>query len=212
MNSLMIFLAAAALGIEVGWEPLDGGGHEYTIQFEPQMIEILKRGNDEIFSEVPPEVNVRRFRFLIGEGKLARVTDRPGKTQPPALPPAQVSDDDVRRPRIPFDEADTAARSSDGKEADSTEAPARLDKSVAAPSGLQRATHDEPPETVRADKLMTPPDAAPGEPGRPWFAFVTAMVLLCCSLGANVYLAWAAWQARSRYRATVAKLRAAPAS
>ena len=72
MNGLLILVTSAALGIEVGWEPLPEGGHEYTIQIEPQLLEVLQRGEDEIFSDVPPELDVRRYRLMVGTGKLGR--------------------------------------------------------------------------------------------------------------------------------------------
>jgi hypothetical protein len=41
--------------------------------------------------------------------------------------------------------------------------------------------------------------------------FFVALVLLCCSLGANIYLAWAAWHARSQYRSIISNVRTSPA-
>ncbi len=72
MNALIVLVATAALGIEVGWEPLPGGGHEYTIQLEPQLLTVLEGGQQEIFSEVPEGVDVRRYRIVVGVGKLRR--------------------------------------------------------------------------------------------------------------------------------------------
>jgi len=72
MNALIVLVAASALGIEVGWEPLPGGGHEYTLQLEPQLLKVLEGGQEEIFSEVPAGVEVRRYRIVVGVGKLRR--------------------------------------------------------------------------------------------------------------------------------------------
>ncbi len=72
MNMLFVLVAATALGIEVGWEPLPGGGHEYTLQLEPQLLRVLEGGQEEIFSEVPAGVDVRRYRIVVGVGKLRR--------------------------------------------------------------------------------------------------------------------------------------------
>src|SRR4051794_28835621 len=77
MFPIYISLAVAALGIEVGWVPLPDGGHEYTIQLEPEMLDVLRKQKDEVFSEVPPQVHVRRYRLLVGTGKLARVVGNP---------------------------------------------------------------------------------------------------------------------------------------
>lgn len=72
MNALIVLVATTALGIEVGWEPLPGGGHEYTLQLEPQLLKVLEGGEEEIFSEVPAGVDVRRYRIVVGVGKLRR--------------------------------------------------------------------------------------------------------------------------------------------
>jgi hypothetical protein len=72
MNSLLILVATAAMGVEVGWEPLPGGGYEYTIQIEPELLKLLEQGNDEIFSEVPAGIDVRRYRVMVGVGKVRR--------------------------------------------------------------------------------------------------------------------------------------------
>jgi hypothetical protein len=72
MNALIVLVATTALGIEVGWEPLPGGGHEYTLQLEPQLLKVLEGGQEEIFSEVPAGVDVRRYRIVVGVGKLRR--------------------------------------------------------------------------------------------------------------------------------------------
>lgn len=96
MSPILVLLTSAAMGVEVGWEPLPGGGHEYTIQLEPQMLDLLKKGREEIFSEVPPEINVRRYRIKVGTGALVRDAGTLGAQgnagQPtPAIPPAGAS-------------------------------------------------------------------------------------------------------------------------
>src|SRR5690349_7385719 len=72
MNALIVLVAATTLGIEVGGEPLPGGGHEYTLQIEPQLLKVLEGGQEEVFSEVPAGVDVRRYRIVVGVGKLRR--------------------------------------------------------------------------------------------------------------------------------------------
>ncbi len=85
MNALFVVVATAALGIEVGWEPLPGGGHEYTIQIEPQLLDVLEKGEDEIYSDVPAGIDVRRYRIVVGVGKLRREA---GPLVPEAAPAA----------------------------------------------------------------------------------------------------------------------------
>jgi len=71
-----------------------------------------------------------------------------------------------------------------------------------------KGADDEKPSLPHdANKPNT--DIVAGEPARPWLAFVAVMAFLCCSLGANLYLGWAAWDARSRYREVLARFRPA---
>jgi hypothetical protein len=95
MNAIIVLVAATALGIEYGWEPLPGGGHEYTLQIEPPLLKVLESGQEEIFSDVPEGVNVRRYRIVVGVGKLRRdygpleaEIERPPTTALPGQPPA----------------------------------------------------------------------------------------------------------------------------
>ncbi len=93
MSPLLVLIATAtaAVGIEVGWEPLPDGGHEYSIQLEPELCDVLRRGTDEITSEVPPQINVRRYRMFVGTGKLPKIdgpAQAPGAPEFPPEPPA----------------------------------------------------------------------------------------------------------------------------
>src|SRR5262245_38758867 len=83
MHAFLVMALVSSVGIEVGWEPLVSGGHEYTIQLEPQLLDILKSGSD-VVSEVPDQLSVRRYRITIGTGKLPRID---GDPQPPSEAP-----------------------------------------------------------------------------------------------------------------------------
>lgn len=260
MNWLLVCVAASALGIEVGWQPLDQGGHEYTIQIEPQLLDRLRQGDGDIVSEVPPHLDVRRYRITTGTGKLARVDGAPTPAKPPAGAPAEPT------PAGPTLAQPTPARENPAQPtpAEPTPAPALpanpfakdheaaehheeppAEPQPAGPVMAKRAEHDaqpprgapgalpeadEPAKPIEAAAFSSPtPDESsakhaekagtahhsasdkPAEAPRPWFAFLTAAVLLCCSLGANFYLGWIAWEARARYRDAVSKFRAAPA-
>ncbi len=87
MSPLVLLIATAAFGIEpgeAGWEPLPDGGYEYTLQIDPQVLEPLKRGTDEIVSDVPPQLNVRRFRVIVGTGQVPKVEGAPRAGEPQA--------------------------------------------------------------------------------------------------------------------------------
>lgn len=72
MHALAVLLTVTSLGVEYGWHNLDGQETEYVIQIEPNLLELLRNG-DEVVSEVASEVaDVRRFRIRVGAGKLPR--------------------------------------------------------------------------------------------------------------------------------------------
>ncbi len=200
MSPFLVLVAAAALGIEVGWQPLPQGGHEYTIQLEPQLLDVLKKGKDEIVSEVPPHLNVRRYRITVGTGRLARDAGRPEAIAAPARPedqPLELGQDPGALSPTPADLTGSATQDI----TPATAAGQRVDPARLPDAGDATA--------VETDKPALPPGSEVVEAGRPWFAFLAALVLLCCSLGANIYLGWIAWEARSRYRDALSKFRPA---
>ncbi|HEX7377774.1 MAG TPA: hypothetical protein VF278_11710, partial [Pirellulales bacterium] len=70
MCGLIICLSAAALGVDYGWQPVAGGGIEYIIQIEPELLDSLKAGHD-LFSDLPPAMrNIRSYRITVGAGRL----------------------------------------------------------------------------------------------------------------------------------------------
>ena len=79
MNGVLALVAAATLGIDVGWQPLDDGGFEYIIQLEPQTLDSLRDGQD-LSSHLPPSLQgVRTYRITVGNGPL------PHKGEPPPV-------------------------------------------------------------------------------------------------------------------------------
>lgn len=253
MVPMYVLFAISALGIEVGWVPLPDGGHEYTIQIEPEMLELLKQQKEEVFSNVPPQIDVRRYRLRVGTGKLARVAgpsagETASKTRAmPSTPAGGAPADSVRprdagqgdqlskKSRPPLDTTAEARpgthrpESAAGQDAqtplaehekadhakawDAADVPAKLNDDTSAPNPLRTSGFKSPAEEMTVKKpAAESTSSSTAEPNRPWFAFVTALVFLCCSLGANVYLGWTAWEARSQYRAAIAKLRATPAT
>ena len=236
MTPLLMLIATAALGVESGWEPLPEGGYDYMIQIEPQLLDILKKGDQEVFSDVPSHIDVRRFRIFAGTGKLARV-DAPN--QPPAQPPSggagaphaggephDAGQSPLGSPPAEPDEHPHGGRH--GMPAEHEKQPHEATPGHAAdPSG---GTLGAPGELSDSGAAAAPLDAHPAgfnsgqtpvemnkpelkdQPERPWLPFVIAAVLLCCSLGANLYLGWIAWDARIRYREALSKFRPAPAA
>jgi len=257
MNAIAILVALSATGIEVGWQPLDSGGFEYTIQIEPELADTFVHGDHEIVSSVPSQIDVRQYRIVVGRGKLPRVEAAAGQarvraapqTRPaadaapiepqlveeppsraqvalPAAGAAPTEDNSLRDlpppptadPEPPMEDLPRATVDADPPR----DLPSNLRESIARPR--EPAESPPAPSAEVAPKLLTsrPEDTAlatqanrlqtenkrggAAEPARPWTAFVVALVLLCCSLGANAYLGWIAWEARSRYRQALSRL------
>jgi len=92
MNTIALMIATVTLGVDYGYQPLDDGQMEYIIQLEPQTVKAMLAG-EAVFSEIVPEVKgVRRFRIVVGTGKLPRITKpavipkNPTKVQPSKAP------------------------------------------------------------------------------------------------------------------------------
>lgn len=70
-------MAAATMGVDVGWQPAPDGGLEYIIQIEPETLEQLRNGQ-ELAVGIRPELrDVRRYRIIVGDGPLPREALRP---------------------------------------------------------------------------------------------------------------------------------------
>jgi hypothetical protein len=91
MNAMLFLAVTAAIGVDVGWQPLSDGGVEYIIQIEPQLLDSLATSHD-VSSEIPAGLDVRRFRITVGTGRLPR--ENPPA---PAARPASGTTSDARR-------------------------------------------------------------------------------------------------------------------
>ena len=92
MTGLLVCLSAAALGVDYGWQPIAGGGIEYVIQIEPQMLEALKRGED-LSSALPAGAqNIRRYRIVVGEEQLPHHGEPLPAEAEAEPPPAKMSE------------------------------------------------------------------------------------------------------------------------
>src|SRR5262245_57849948 len=120
MHALVLLWASATVGIDAGWVPLEGGGHEYTVQIEPELLKVLERGND-LVSEVPPEITVRRYRITATPGTLQREYGTEPRSNPPRRDhvdepkssysdPPQRADEPATPPRNFRIESDDAGR------------------------------------------------------------------------------------------------------
>ncbi len=74
-----LFLAALALlsmvaragAVEFGWQTLGGGGIEYIVQVEPELIDSFRQ--EGFSSDVPAGLrDIRRIHIVVGSGQIAQ--------------------------------------------------------------------------------------------------------------------------------------------
>lgn len=81
-----ILLAAATVGIDYGWQPLNSGGFEYIIQIEPELLDSLRAG-EVLRSDLPTNLrDVRSYRIQVGHAAVPRI----GNPQPEPKSPEPV--------------------------------------------------------------------------------------------------------------------------
>jgi len=84
MNTMLVYVAAATLGFQVGWQRLPEGGMQYIIQLDPQTLDALRDGQP-IQSDIPSDAGeIRSYRIVMGAGM-----SKPPREAPP--PPAPVT-------------------------------------------------------------------------------------------------------------------------
>jgi hypothetical protein len=182
MHALMICLATATLGVDVGWQRLPEGGMEYIIQLDPQTLEILRSG-EPIQSDIPPSAGeVRSYRIVVGTQKL------PHDAPPIELPVMQ-------KPAEP-------------KSADAPEAQLGTPHGLPLDSSgkllpAERAVFVQPKDAAPADQppAKTTTDTETDKPAKPWLPLTFTLLGLVASLSANVYLGWIVADLRQRWRA-----------
>jgi len=179
MSGNILWIAVAALGVDVGWQPLSEGGVQYLIQIEPHALEALRSG-EVIQSDVPPGVDdVRGYRITVGTEQLPRELSVAGESGlSPPRPPSAPNTLPVDPHSKPIVEQTSA-----------TVAPART--AAASQSSALPAWN--------ADPSQQPLSGSP----KPWMPLVLVSFVLFASLGGNAYLLWIAGDFRRRYRALV---------
>jgi hypothetical protein len=72
MTIFALCIAAATVGIDVGWQRMPQGGMEYIIQLDRQTLEALRAG-EPVQSDIPPGIGeIRSYRIVVGDTKLPR--------------------------------------------------------------------------------------------------------------------------------------------
>ena len=204
MCGTAICVVMMAVGIDVGWQPLPGGGVEYIIQIEPEMLDTL-RGGEDLGSDIPPNLDVRSYRITVGNGKLPRKEPAEPAAAPTEMPKSKMPDPTKSLFNDPF----FGSSKSTGSPSDSSpsDTPGKLPPDAASkPLPHQQVTFEKPTLDKVPQETQTPAGVATSEePARPWWALTMALVILFGSLGGNLYLCWIAFDARSRYRGLLEK-------
>lgn len=229
MNSVALLVAAAALGVDYGWQYDNNGKLEYLIQVEPALLRSMENGLP-VTSEIEPQVRgVRRFRILVGNGPLPREAIRPQPAEQPASAQVPISPGGntgaLGPPKLPAENRRPDAFAKPGPATTNGE-PKRLagdadrgsERDSDRPDDTGTAQDAGPFEQAAARPIDSPSDArgdnAGGSPttatadapltSSPWF--VGAVVALCASLGVNFYQGWNLKSARRRYYQLVDRL------
>lgn len=174
MTGIFVICASvAAVGVDYGWQPVAGGGIEYIIQIEPQMLDSLRAGQD-IFSDLPRTAsNIRSYRITSGTGPIPHhgeplpdheVNPRgPRKRSQvgPSLRGTAATTTDAERARAERPAGAVAEHQTD-EERQPDEQGAALDEQGAALGGdLLPGPVFEPPPSLMTDDA--PPEPAAGE-------------------------------------------------
>jgi len=171
----ILWIAVAALGVDVGWQPLSDGGVQYLIQIEPHALESLKSG-EAIRSDVPPGVgDVRGYRITVGTEQLPRELPAAGGSGLAASQPSSAPK------TLPVDPASRPIVEQTG--------------AMIAPAETAAGSQSSTPPAWNADPSRKPP--------KPWMPLVLVSFVLFASLGGNAYLLWIVGDFRRRYRALV---------
>jgi hypothetical protein len=228
MSPLPLLLILSTLGIDAGWEPLPDGGFQYSVQLEPQQMQILKTGS-VLASEVPPKYrDIRRIQITMGAAKLAR-TDLPAAADPgknalvakPVVPNPPGANSRAANSIVKTPPADLPT--SDPPATPPANSSAGAAVSTGGPAGTSSANQPaaEPPAasmlaTTTGEKFVANyPNAegaqtAPEKTDGDLFHWPSLTLTLClfASLGANLFLLWVAWGAYGRYRALARRVSA----
>lgn len=74
MNAVLIYVAAATLGVQVGWQRLPEGGMEYIIQLDQASLDALRDGQPIQSDVLAKAGQIRSYRIQLGTGELKQET------------------------------------------------------------------------------------------------------------------------------------------
>ncbi|MCH7728042.1 MAG: hypothetical protein IH991_16435 [Planctomycetes bacterium] len=184
MNCMMIFMAAATLGVDVGWQRQQNGELEYIIQIEPQLIESLKEGKILTSGIRPALRDIRRYRIVVGTGKLPQ---EPSLEELKLQADIDTSSDTQQavRPRTFHPNGDSKPMVKQAAAYDDASKKDRKDNQTG-----------QPKTNISGHTTSTPIQEA----AKPWFPLTLVLLGLFGSLGANIYMGWVTLGTRKRYQ------------
>ena len=206
MCGVVFCVATVALGVEVGWKRLPDGGLEYIIQFEPEMLEALKAGED-FMSDIPPSVRgVRSYRITVGTGEVPREGALEEDSDWPSSPKTPISEPE-RSPGVPPSEPGGRAPGVASSAVPGTLTPPEDVKPLPGfrekPAAFIEHETTEPSLSARKEAS---PEPQKTEPPKPWLALTLALAASFGSFGGMLYLGWIAWEYRRRYRGVLQRV------
>jgi hypothetical protein len=196
MGAIMICVAVATLGIDVGWQQRPDGGMVYLIQLEPQTLAALQAGQP-IDSDIPKASGeVRSFRITMGDKKLPRDT-------PPATSNAQTTANTPPNtlPQLPTNPAmKSLVQPSSATEGEATS----LTSGTTSPG---KENVGKTPEAPASDPSESGKEsgASSEKLSRPWLPLTCTLFGLFASFGGNLFLGWIFWDLRKRHQSILAR-------
>jgi len=176
------FIAAATLGIDVGWQPTETGGVECIIQIEPHALEGLRDG-ESLITDVPPWLQgAERWRFVVGENELPRseivvpqvqapvISARPEVPEKRAVAKPKTSMSPAESPSNAEATSDTDTRPTDSSEdvaetsapSERTSAYPQIDRRTRLPGPGDDDTWRPANDTTADARTSAPGSVAPG--------------------------------------------------
>ncbi|NQT41541.1 MAG: hypothetical protein HQ581_28890 [Planctomycetes bacterium] len=206
MGGVTVCLVASLLGVDYGWRPAEGGGLEYIIQIEPDMVKDFSLGYD-VFSDVPPEVRgqIRSYRITVGNERPPRIDlPQPEPSPPPQgdtpEPPEAASHPPVPEPAVAESPPSLPPRTFDPDPQSQAIGERTVGYTASSPS-------DHPVPKLEPETSADLDSSGSGSPpDRPWGTLIVVVFGLFGSLAANVYLGWIIRDASRRYRSLAVQL------
>jgi len=192
------------MGLDVGWRALPGGGVEYIIQIAPHELEVFKQ-DKSIEGDIPAQLrDIRSYRIVVGNEVLPRQDPPKAAAAAPASPTS---------PAWSWPPTNASGqRTTSGNKFLSLLTSLR-DKDPLAPTASEptkRTGQQEPfsPKKTSADRKLDEKQpksehTTSKETPKPWTPLIAVVIVLCGSLGGNLYMGWITWETRTRYHALV---------